>query len=59
MRTDHGFSFPSNPFWIYGAQRGGTLVLRGLDYLGCVVNEAIVVIKNHPLEEVPLSLCSD
>lgn len=50
MGTEQGFSFPPNFILIYyaPAQQGGIPVLEGLRYLGCVVNEAIMLIKHQP-----------
>lgn len=47
MGTEQGFSFPPNLFLIYyaPAQQGG---MQGLRYLGCAVNEAIMLIKRQP-----------
>lgn len=50
MGTEQGFSFPPNLFLIYyaPAQQGGMPALQGLRYLGCAVNEAIMLIKRQP-----------
>ena len=50
MGTEQGFSFPPNLLLIYyaPAQQGGMPALQGLRYLGCAVNEAIMLIKHQP-----------
>lgn len=50
MGTNQDFSFPPNLFLIYyaPAQQGATPVLQGLHFLGCAVNEAIVLINRQP-----------
>lgn len=55
-------SHPISPL-IYDvpAQHGGMPALQGLRYLGCAVNEAVVLIKPRPgtfILERSLSLCS-